>query len=64
MNGKTRNLGTFDTEEDAAAIYAKAAFLVEQQKRQQQKRRQIKTAHTACGRPLKRRKQNASSGDE
>jgi hypothetical protein len=64
MNGKLTNLGTFDTEEEAAAVYAKANFVVEQQKRQEQKRRKLKTANTACDRPLKRRKQNASSGDE
>jgi hypothetical protein len=28
MNGKNKNLGTFDTEEEAAAIYAKATFLL------------------------------------
>jgi hypothetical protein len=59
MNGRSKELGTFDTEEAAAAIYAKAAFLVEKEKR-----RQLKTSSTACDRPLKRRKQNASSGDD
>jgi hypothetical protein len=62
MDGKSRELGTFDTEEVAAAIYAKAAFLVEKQKRRN--RRKLKTASTACDRPLKRSKQNASSRDE
>jgi hypothetical protein len=59
MNGRSRELGTFDTEEAAAAIYAKASFLVEKQKR-----RKLKATSTACDRPLKRSKQNASSGDE
>jgi hypothetical protein len=62
MNGKSRELGTFDTDEAAAAIYAKAAFFVEKQKRQKQ--RELKTASTACDRPSKRRKRTASSGDE
>lgn len=48
MKGKSRALGTFNTEEEAAAIYAKAASLVQK----------------ACDRPLKRRKRNVSSGDE
>ncbi len=66
MNGKRTNLGTFDMEEEAAAIYAKANFVIEERKRQQQqqKRRKLKTAHTACDGPLKRRKQTESSEDE
>jgi hypothetical protein len=54
MNGKSITLGTFDTEEQAASIYAKAAYLLKQEDQPQKKQQ----------RPLKRRKQNASSGDE
>jgi hypothetical protein len=66
MNGKAIGLGTFDTEEEAAAVYAKAAFLVQQQKQEQNqpekelpKRRRKLTVvkiNTACDRPLKRRR--------
>jgi hypothetical protein len=62
-NGKSVGLGTFDTEEEAATIYAKAAFVIEQKNKpqeqpqtQQQQRRKVKTVNPACDRPLKRRR--------
>jgi hypothetical protein len=70
INGKSRTLGSFNTEEEAAAVYAKAAFLLQpqdtsqDQPQKQQQRRKLKAVYTACDQPLKRRKQNASSGDE